>query len=82
MKLERIVFSFTRHLPDISATLEAMLQPKVASLPGHIQAVYIQNIAKLYARLLTNAEEQVSELYFFTNFPFQILQYIVPEYTS
>ena len=48
---------FTRHLPDINATLEAMLQPKVTSLPGHIQAVYVQNIAKLYANILASEEE-------------------------
>jgi len=33
-----------------------MLRPKVTSLPGHIQSIYIQNIAKLYARLLTSVE--------------------------
>ena len=48
---------FTRQLPDINVTLEAMLQPKATSLPGHIQAVYVQNIAKLYAKLLANQEE-------------------------
>ena len=34
-----------------------MLQRKATSLPGHIQAVYVQNIAKLYAKLLANQEE-------------------------
>lgn len=34
-----------------------MLQPKVTSLPGHIQAVYVQNIAKLYAKILASEEE-------------------------
>ena len=48
---------FIRHLPDINVTLEAMLQPKVTSLPGHIQAVYVQNIAKLYAKILARQEE-------------------------
>ncbi|XP_073259026.1 AP-3 complex subunit delta-1-like isoform X2 [Porites lutea] len=48
---------FSEHLPDINVTLEAMLQPKATSLPGHIQAVYVQNIAKLYAKLLANQEE-------------------------
>ena len=52
-----ITLLFTRHLPDINVTLEAMLQPKATSLPGHIQAVYVQNIAKLYAKLLANQEE-------------------------
>ncbi|XP_015777632.1 PREDICTED: AP-3 complex subunit delta-1-like [Acropora digitifera] len=49
---------FSEHLPDISATLDALLQPKATSLPGHIQAVYVQNIVKLYAKLLANQEEE------------------------
>ena len=51
-----------RHLPDIHSTLEAMLQTKVTSLPGHIQAVYVQNIAKLYAKLLASEAEEVCDL--------------------
>ena len=38
------------------ATLEAMLRPKVATLPGHIQAVYVQNAAKLFATVLRGQE--------------------------
>ncbi len=37
-------------------TLEAMLRPKVATLPGHIQAVYVQNTAKLFATVLRKDE--------------------------
>lgn len=37
-------------------TLEAMLRPKVATLPGHIQAVYVQNAAKLFATVLKSQE--------------------------
>lgn len=37
-------------------TLEAMLRPKVATLPGHIQAVYVQNAAKLFATVLNSQE--------------------------
>jgi len=33
-----------------------MLKPRVATLPGHIQSVYVQNICKLYARVLSKAE--------------------------
>lgn len=51
-----------RHLPDIHSTLEAMLQAKVTSLPGHIQAVYVQNIAKLYAKILASEAEEVCGL--------------------
>lgn len=49
---------FSEHLPDIHSTLEAMLQAKVTSLPGHIQAVYVQNIAKLYAKILASEAEE------------------------
>lgn len=48
---------FREHLSDAHATLDAMLRPKVTTLPGHIQSVYVQNIAKLYGRILDAAEE-------------------------
>lgn len=38
-----------------------MLKPKVTSLPGHIQSVYVQNITKLYARILLKAEQEENE---------------------
>uniref|UniRef100_A0A8D2NFR6 AP-3 complex subunit delta-1 n=1 Tax=Zonotrichia albicollis TaxID=44394 RepID=A0A8D2NFR6_ZONAL len=38
-------------------TLEAMLRPKVTTLPGHIQAVYVQNMVKLYASILQQKEQ-------------------------
>uniref|UniRef100_A0A3B4H767 AP-3 complex subunit delta-1 n=1 Tax=Pundamilia nyererei TaxID=303518 RepID=A0A3B4H767_9CICH len=44
------------HLENPVQTLEAMLRPKVATLPGHIQAVYVQNAAKLFATILKNQE--------------------------
>lgn len=37
-------------------TLKAMFKPKVTSLPGHIQSVYVQNITKLYSSILVKAE--------------------------
>ena len=45
-----------RHLENPTQTLEAMLRPKVATLPGHIQAVYVQNAAKLFATVLKGQE--------------------------
>ncbi|KPP70590.1 hypothetical protein Z043_110569, partial [Scleropages formosus] len=51
---------FSDHLEDPLQTLEAMLRPKVATLPGHIQAVYIQNAAKLFATVL-RAQEGVPD---------------------
>ncbi|KAJ8374442.1 hypothetical protein SKAU_G00050220 [Synaphobranchus kaupii] len=47
---------FSEHLDDPMQTLEAMLRPKVATLPGHIQAVYVQNAAKLFATVLRGQE--------------------------
>ncbi|XP_064845810.1 AP-3 complex subunit delta-1-like isoform X2 [Oncorhynchus masou masou] len=47
---------FSEHLEDPMATLEAMLRPKVATLPGHIQAVYVQNAAKLFSTVLCGLE--------------------------
>jgi len=47
---------FSEHLPDPRSSLEAMLRPKVTTLPGHIQSVFVQNIIKLYSSLLVKAE--------------------------
>ncbi|XP_029684100.1 AP-3 complex subunit delta-1 isoform X3 [Takifugu rubripes] len=47
---------FSEHLENPVQTLEAMLRPKVATLPGHIQAVYVQNAAKLFATVLKSQE--------------------------
>uniref|UniRef100_A0A3B4Z7L1 AP-3 complex subunit delta-1 n=1 Tax=Stegastes partitus TaxID=144197 RepID=A0A3B4Z7L1_9TELE len=47
---------FSEHLENPMQTLEAMLRPKVATLPGHIQAVYVQNAAKLFATVLKAQE--------------------------
>lgn len=46
-----------RHLQEPQQTLEAMLRPKVTTLPGHIQAVYVQNVVKLYASILLQKEQ-------------------------
>ncbi|KAJ6655191.1 hypothetical protein lerEdw1_005669 [Lerista edwardsae] len=48
---------FSEHLEEPHQTLEAMLRPKVTTLPGHIQAVYVQNMVKLYASILHQKEE-------------------------
>uniref|UniRef100_A0A663FFL3 AP-3 complex subunit delta-1 n=1 Tax=Aquila chrysaetos chrysaetos TaxID=223781 RepID=A0A663FFL3_AQUCH len=47
---------FSEHLEEANQTLEAMLRPKVTTLPGHIQAVYVQNMVKLYASILQQKE--------------------------
>ncbi|KAM9797240.1 AP-3 complex subunit delta-1 isoform X1 [Syngnathus typhle] len=48
---------FSEHLENPLQTLEAMLRPKVATLPGHIQAVYVQNAAKLFATVLQSQKD-------------------------
>ena len=47
-----------RHLRDPRGTLEALLRSKVTQLPGHIQSIYVQNILKLYSRVLSQAESE------------------------
>ncbi|GFR79940.1 AP-3 complex subunit delta-1, partial [Elysia marginata] len=47
---------FSEHLSNPKATLEAMLRPKITSLPGHIQSIFVQNILKLYGKILKAAE--------------------------
>ncbi|XP_061097905.1 AP-3 complex subunit delta-1 isoform X2 [Conger conger] len=49
---------FSEHLEAPLQTLEAMLRPRVATLPGHIQAVYVQNAAKLFAAVLCGSDQQ------------------------
>ncbi|XP_037106387.1 AP-3 complex subunit delta-1 isoform X7 [Syngnathus acus] len=48
---------FSEHLENPLQTLEAMLRPKVSTLPGHIQAVYVQNAAKLFATVLQSQKD-------------------------
>lgn len=35
-----------------------MVRGKVVSLPGHIQAIYVHNMLKLYAHIIATAEEE------------------------
>ena len=49
-------------LSDVEITLDALLKPKATSLPGHIQAVYVQSICKLYSSLMNKAEKEVCGL--------------------
>lgn len=38
-----------------------MLKPKITSLPGHIQSIFVQNILKLYGKILKAAEAKEDE---------------------
>ncbi|KAK7490361.1 hypothetical protein BaRGS_00018340 [Batillaria attramentaria] len=52
---------FSEHLKEPQQTLEAMLRPKLTSLPGHIQSVYVQNLLKLYCKVLRRLEDEKDE---------------------
>ena len=54
-----IVGEFSEHLSDPRGTMDCLLNPKVTALPSHIQAVFVQNIVKLYAWILVTAEAEV-----------------------
>lgn len=49
---------FASELSDSRATLDAMLRGKLVQLPGHIQAIYVQNILKVFAHILSQEEEK------------------------
>ncbi|XP_049804898.1 AP-3 complex subunit delta-1 isoform X1 [Schistocerca nitens] len=49
---------FPEYLRDQQSTLEAMIRSRVFGLPGHIQAVYVQNILKLFASIFVQAEQK------------------------
>jgi AP-3 complex subunit delta-1 len=51
-----IVGEFSEYLSDAYPVMEALLHPHVTELPGHIQAIFVQNIIKLYASILVKAE--------------------------
>ncbi|XP_058834592.1 AP-3 complex subunit delta isoform X2 [Topomyia yanbarensis] len=51
-----IVGEFGSHLDNPEATLRTLLQPR--QMPGHIQAVYVQNVIKLFASLVHDCLEE------------------------
>lgn len=44
------------------SVLHSMLKSQATSLPGHIQAVYVHNIIKLIAFILSKTEEPDADL--------------------
>ena len=46
---------FSTHLSNPAETLRSMFRGRVTSLPGHIQAVYIQNGLKLFSNITRDA---------------------------
>lgn len=50
-----------RHLDDPLPVLDALINPRVTNLPGHIQAIFVQNIIKLYASIIVKAEAEVKK---------------------
>jgi AP-3 complex subunit delta-1 len=53
-----ITGEFSSYLPNARGTIDALLNPKITALPAHIQAVFVQNIVKLYASILVKAEAE------------------------
>lgn len=51
-----IVGEFAGELSDPERSLNVLLQPR--QLPGHIQAVYVQNVLKLFAHICTTCLER------------------------
>eukprot|EP00795_Rhopilema_esculentum_P004963 gene4963-21309_t len=49
---------FSDYIDDLRGRLESLLHQKATSLPGHIQGVYLQNILKLYSRIISKAEKE------------------------
>ncbi|CAJ0963494.1 unnamed protein product, partial [Mesorhabditis belari] len=49
---------YSENVRDKPSVLEAMLKAKPSLMPGHILSVYVQNIGKLYAALISKAEEE------------------------
>ncbi|KAL6061399.1 AP-3 complex subunit delta-1 [Balamuthia mandrillaris] len=52
-----IVGEFARYTKNHLEIIEAMLQPRVSHLPGHIQSIYMQNVLKLFAVVANNDSE-------------------------
>ena len=55
-----IAGEYSSFLTNPRETIDALLNPKITALPGHIQAVFVQNIVKLYASILVKAEAEVN----------------------
>lgn len=51
-----IVGEFASELIDPERTLSILMKPRL--LPGHIQGVYVQNIVKLFTRIITDCLEK------------------------
>jgi AP-3 complex subunit delta len=59
-----IVGEFVDNLDDPVQTMTLLLRPMRFMLPGHIQAVYVQNIIKIFMNILANhvEEENIQEI--------------------
>ena len=52
---------FSAHLSNPAETLRSMFRGRVTTLPGHIQAVYIQNGLKLFSNITRDALQEEKE---------------------
>ncbi|BET02225.1 AP-3 complex subunit [Nesidiocoris tenuis] len=51
---------FASELKNPPSTLESLLNGKITGLPAHIQAIYVHNILKVYAKILETSEVEQS----------------------
>lgn len=52
-----VVGEFAAELDNPLGLIDSLLQPTIANLPGHIQAVCIHNVAKIYGQIGKTIEE-------------------------
>ncbi|XP_047122468.1 AP-3 complex subunit delta-1 isoform X2 [Hydra vulgaris] len=53
-----IAGEFAEYVENINDLVESFTNQRVSFLPGHIQCVIIQSLAKLFSRVLTKSEEE------------------------
>jgi len=56
-----IAGEYAQYATNHSQIVASLLQPRISTLPGHIQAVHVQNALKIYARLAAAGEPNALE---------------------
>lgn len=49
---------YSEHVRNPQIVLESLLRTKLSLMPGHVQSSFVQNIGKIYARMLSDAEKE------------------------
>merc|ERR1712137_946402 len=58
-----IVGEFNEYADNHCAIMDTLLQPRISALPGHIQAVNVQNALKLFARVVSQGNPSGEDLF-------------------